>query len=94
MAKRTFDVITAAKNNGRFEFIALFLVAMTARKVNRLPCNGMQVRSVDGGYVCGWLDIARGPTLDARGIYENARRSPLNYWVQRAEELRIDILSV
>lgn len=84
-----FDAVNAARDLDRFTFIAKFLVRMTARKADRELVGGLQVREVKGGYVCGYLDIAKGSTLDARAVYEEARRSSLCYYVQQAEHLRI-----
>ena len=86
-----FDAVNEALTLDRFTFIARFCVKMTRRKADRELVSGMQVREVRGGFVWGFVDFMRHKApVSAEALFEQARRSPLNYYVQQAEHLRIE----
>lgn len=93
MAKQAmqFDVVTMAKTLDRFTFICRFVARMTQRKDGREPVNGLQVREVRGGFVWGFHGLpADERPADAGVTFDMIRRSPLNYYVRQAEDLRIE----
>jgi len=90
----TWDVQRAARELQRFDFIASFVARMTRRKAGRATVNGMQVKRVKGKWVYGFPpELWNPPARDAAALYDTIRRSPLNYYVRQAEDLRDELLS-
>lgn len=86
------DVAHEARTMDRFEFIALFVSRCTSREARRAATGGLRVRKTRAGWVYGWasgLDCCA-PTTAAK-LVDVIRRTALNYYVQQAEDFRIDV---
>lgn len=92
--KPMWDVAQAAKNMDRFEFIAYFVARQTRLKKNRRPSEGYWVKKTSKGWAVFMNDaLLYPPTKNFSTLFETMRRSPLNYHVEQAEHLRMDILT-
>lgn len=88
---KTIDMNTLVKLP-RFEFIAAYLVLLTAKKASRTFVQGYQVKHrsgqwqviqtlVDGGTVVYATD-------DAEKLFDYVRRGPLGYFTREADNIR------
>lgn len=86
-----WDVAHYAKELPRFEFIMHYVARMTRKKKDRDVVEDMQLKWGRGGwyYTVGGMP-ASNPTKDAGRVYDMIRRTPLNYLVRKAEDLRTD----
>ena len=75
----------------RFEFVALFVSRCTAREARRGAVGGLHLRKTRKGWVYGYKGLADlcAPT-SAANVVDVIRRTALNFYVQQAEEFRID----
>jgi hypothetical protein len=74
-------------------FVADCLVAMTATKADRELSGGYSVRRIGAAYLIMFGGTSSYQPMTAEQIYEWAQRLPLQYFAQRADDLRAEILS-
>lgn len=88
----TTDINTLVKLP-RFEFIAAYLVLLTARKANREFVLGYQVRHARGSWSVVQTQVDGGTvvytTEDAAKLFDYVRRGPLGYFTREADNLRM-----
>jgi hypothetical protein len=76
----------------RFEFLAAYLVMLTARKANRKYVHGYQVRRSAGQWSVIQTQVAGGTVVyttdDASKLFDYVRRGPLGYFTREADHLR------
>jgi hypothetical protein len=88
-----FDFVESAKTNSRHDYIARYVEKETSKKAGRDLTNGMHVKQTKDGWSYGF----KSPTLPmthvktSADLYERILRSPLNYFVQKAEAFRADV---
>jgi hypothetical protein len=91
MAKLAWDIGGAAVSMPRFSFIAEFVLRATSKATGRSVTNGFRVMKHLGRYS---YTIGHGvpamPWSDAGALYDAIRRTPLNYFVRQAEDLRVE----
>lgn len=91
MSKPTWPTIMDdAKTMSRLDFIAKFVAFNTRTKAQRALVEEMYVRASGGGWSYGFTGL---PPLmkaaNASRLYDAIRRTPLNFYVQAAEDTRV-----
>lgn len=81
----------------RFEFLAAYLVMLTARKANREYVQGYQVKHRSGEWQVIQTQVAGGTVVyatgDAAKLFDYVRRGPLGYFTREADNLRVSAAS-
>lgn len=96
---RFLDTTKMAQELERFEFVLQFTAWKCRDRKGRALVGGKQVRKLTTGeWQVGYPDVggadgAWEPPASAAKVYDVIRRSPLNEYVQEAEQLRIYILN-
>lgn len=79
----------------RFDFIAAYLVSLTAKKANREFVHGYQVRRSAGRWSVIQTEVANGTVVyvtdDAAKLFDYVRRGPLGYLTREADNLRSEV---
>ena len=95
LQESAFDFVQSARTDSRFDYIARYVERETSTKAGRALTGGMWVRKVPHGWSYGFrsttLPMETVPT--SRDLYELILRSPINYFVRKAEAFRADVLT-
>ncbi len=93
MSKRV-DMVKAAQEMPRFDFVCTFVAWRTRTKAGRELSGGLQVKRAGTGWAVGmplvgaWSEYA-----DARLAFEHLRRTAACSFTQEAEDMRVWALS-
>ena len=84
-----WDLASEARAHDRFTFIARFVARATATAKGRTLSNGMQVKRLGAGWTYTMAGLQSTPgAVDAARLFDMIRRTPLNFYVKQAEDLR------